>query len=330
MSRGATFGVTALAAVAVTACGGSSKPTRTETAHHSAAHAVATVKAPPPLQQLLPRVKGAKPSENASVTAGTSVELIVRVPAADASKSLTVSIERTGSTTFAATSAVLGTPLKQSGVIQVSGANAQISAMTWKCAFPSSTFCPVHVASSSPSLVRLNLPHHQGAVKLTIALDRPGAAKHSKAPIQLGPPAPGSPVQATLKLSASGSGSGGKAASTPAGGGSVTAAPGSVIRVAVRLAPGSPAQGTLRIAIPRTSGPSIEVQAGGTASSPSSTATVSSSAGAIRVSRVVWRCELPPATFCPFSSVHATASGIALMLPTPRVPVVLSLTTEKG
>src|SRR5206468_6875285 len=67
-------------------------------------------------------------------------------------------------------------------------------------------------------------------------------------------------------------------------------------RVAVRVTPvrNSPAGATLRIAIPSTAGKPITVAGGGTASSPSSKATINGAGGKrIRVVGLRYRCGLP-------------------------------------
>lgn len=320
-----------LGAVAVASCGGSSSKstTTTSTTHTGSTTSTGGHKGAPPLQQVVAHVKGATPGNSASASPGTPVVVIVHVPQADASKPLEIALDRTGPTTFTATSTVLGTPLHQTSVIHESGANAQITSVRWKCAFPKETFCPVHVAASSPTHVKLSIPKYPGAVELTVLLALPGAVK-TPTLLPLGLPAPGSADQATVQVTAVAPKTAGKTPTPPAPSSSATAVPGSTINVAVRLASGSPAQGTLRIAIPQTSGHSIVVQAGGTAASPASTATVMSSSGNLRISSVVWGCQLPPATFCPLQSIHTTGTGLVITLPTPRIPVSLSLLTDKG
>jgi hypothetical protein len=100
-----------------------------------------------------------------------------------------------------------------------------------------------------------------------------------------------------------------------------------VVHVRVQPQQGSPANATLRIAIPHTSGKSIAIEAGGTAKQPASTATIN---GNIRVSGLSYTCGLPPATFCPFTSIKTTSTGLTLTMPTPRVPVILTLLTAKA
>lgn len=321
MFRSATLGMMLSAALAVAACGGSShSPTTTTTTPTRTTTGGGHQTGGSFFQHLVPDVSGAKPVAATSVTAGTPVEVVVKVPAAQAAKPLNVAIDQAGPATFNVTSTVAGTSLRQAGVIHVRGGSAQIGEVRWTCVFPAKSFCPVHVAASSTSHVRLNIPKHPDTVQVRVLLDRPGVSQRPEV-IPLGPPAPGQPVKAKLRLSAG--------SSSP--GTSVTAAPGATVRVEANLVLPSPAGGTLRIAFPHAAGQSIAVQAGGTAANPSSTATITSSGGAIKIDRVTWRCLLPPATFCPFSTVHKTATGIEITLPTPRVRTVeLELTIAKG
>jgi hypothetical protein len=319
MFRSATLMM--LAALAAAACGGSSHSKTTPTGSTQASTGGGQQTAGPQFQHLVPDVSGAKAATSASVNAGTPVEVVVKVPANQAGRPLTIAIDQLGPATFGVTSTVAGTPLRQSGQIHVRGGSAQISEVRWTCVFPARSFCPVQAAAPSTSHVRLNIPKHPDTVQLRVLLDRPGAS-HQPTAASLGPPAPGHPVMAKLRLS---SASGGSRGTT------VTATPGGTVRVEVNIPPHSPAGGKLRIAIPNTSGQSIVVQAGGTAAKPSSTATITSSGGSIRIRGVSWRCLLPPATFCPFSAVHKTATGIEIALPTPHVATVeLQLSIAKG
>lgn len=330
MSRSATV-VAVIAAVALAACGGSSKSSTTTTSQSSTTKTGAGGQkaATAPLQQVVAHVKGAVPGNSATVNPGTPVVIVVKVPSTYASKQLTIGVTRTGPTTFTATSSVVGAPLHQSSLIHVGAPNAQITSLRWKCTFPKEGYCPVRVVSSSATQVNLSLAKHPTAVKLTMLLDLPGSVK-APSLIPLGLPAAGTAVQATVKVTAVAPKSSGKSQKPPAPSTSVTAVPGSVIEALVQVPPGTPAQENLRIAIPQTSGHSITIQAGGTAASPASTATVLSSSGNIHVSTVTWACQLPPATFCPLKSIGATTTGLQMTLPTPRIPVSLALLTEKG
>jgi hypothetical protein len=322
-------------AIGLAACGGSSKSPTTTAGTTSTTktsggghHKGGPNNGPAPLQQIQAHVKGSVPSQTANVSPGTPVVLIVQVPKNYASKTLHIAIDRTTPTTFTATSTVVGTPLHQTSTIHESTGGAQITSVRWKCTFPIPSFCPVNVPASSPTHVQLTTARHLAAIKLSLLFDRPGAVPApSLAP--LGLPAQGSAVRATVRLAVK-TPSGAKTQSASSRGTTVTAAPGSVINAVVEPESGSPAQGTLRIAVPHTSGSSITIEAGGTAGSPASTATVNSSSGSLRITGVAWGCQLPPATFCPFKSIHTTKTGLEVTLPTPRVPVALSMTTDKG
>lgn len=264
------------------------------------------------------------------VTPGAPFAIVVRVPAAQMAKLLEVAIDRTNPSTFVATSTVPGTSLHQTSQIHASVPGLQITSLRWKCVLRRATICPVHVVSSSGAHVKLSLHSHGIPVELSGILDRAGAQPHRRL-LPLGPPAPGSPDQATVKVTA--------IAPTPRGtrpprpappSGSTTAAPGATILVLVQVPSGAPQRGTLRIAIPHTSGKSISIQAGGTAQQPSSTATVTSTGGNIHILSLVYGCSLPPATFCPFSSTMTTGAGLVVALPTPRIPVSLTLLTAKS
>jgi hypothetical protein len=281
-----------------------------------------------PLQQVA--AHGTNPGNSAKATPGDPIAIIVRVPPAYISKPVNIAIDRTGPTTFVATTTVAATSLHASSQIQTSVPGLQIASLRWKCVVPGGTFCPVHTPGSSSNHVKLSLHSHGIPVELSAIFDRPGATP-APSLLPLGLPAPGSPDQATVKVTAVAPVARGKRPPSPAPpSSSATAAPGATLQVVVQLLQGSPASGTLRIAIPRASGKSISIQAGGTAQQPASTATVTSTGKDIRVVGAVYDCSLPPATFCPFSSTTVTGTGLVLTLPTPRVPVTLTLPTANA
>ena len=313
-------------AAVIAGCGGSSKSSSTNSATTTEAHRKAKPKRPTtkPLQQLRVNAKGAKPASSVNVNPGQVVAIVVRVPAVNAGKHVDIAIDQTAPSTFAVTSTVLGTSLKATGQIKASAAGLQISAVHWGCKYPR-TFCPLTVASSSNTRVKLGGKSLLIPITVTALFDRPGAVRTPRL-IPLGPPAPGSGVQAKLVAVVPPKSKGTK--QSP--GSSVTATPGSVVNVRVQPLPGSPAHATLRIAIPHTSGNAIIVEGGGRAGQPSSTATINSSSGSMRISGLSWACALPPATFCPFSSIRTTSTGLEISVPTPQVPVTLTLLTAKA
>jgi hypothetical protein len=319
-----------MVAAAITACGGGGSSKSKSTSSSSTSSSVTNGdhkakhkgKRPPvPLQQVRVNVQGSALGANANAKPGQVVTILVRVPPADAAKRLTIAIDRTGPKTFVATSSVAGTPLHASGQINESSAGTGIALVHWGCRLPPMTFCPVKVVSSSPSHVKLTVDAPSVPVALTARFAKPGTVPTPRL-LALGLPAPGSGIPATVQVTSQNKGS------KPAPLSSTTSAsPGSLIHVRVQPQPGSPAHATLRIAIPHTSGKSIAIEAGGTAKQPASTATVN---GNIRVSGLVYSCGLPPATFCPLSSIKTTSTGLELTLPTPQVPVTLTLLTANA
>jgi hypothetical protein len=321
----AAAGVASVAA----GCGGSSKSSTTTATTSTGAHRTtkskhASTKGPSPFQQLLVKGKGAQAASSVKVNPGQIVTIVVHVPSTVAGKKVTIAVDQTTPTTFTVTSAVAGAALKGTGQITASSPGLQISDVHWACKYPT-TFCPLTVLSSSSTHVKLSAKASSIPVTLTALFNHPGAGRSPRL-ISLGPPAPEASVQAKLLLAVPPRTKGSK----PTPGTSVTASPGSVVRVRVQPVPGSPAHATLTIAIPHTSGSTITVQAGGTSSQPSSTATINSSSGSLRISGVAWRCALPPGTFCPLSSVKTTSTGLEISVPTPRVPVTLTLITAKA
>jgi hypothetical protein len=308
-----------LIAVAISACGGgSSKSKSTSSSSTSSSVTSGNHKAKPkgkrppvPLQQLRANVKGSVLGTNANPKPGQVVTILVRVPPADAAKRLTIAIDRTGPKTFAVTSSVTGTPLHATGQINESSPGAAIALVRWGCKLAPMTFCPLKVVSSSSAHVKLTVEKPAVPVTLTARFAKPGTVPTPRL-LVLGLPAPGSSVTATALVTSQSKG--GKPAPLSS---TTTATPGSVVHVRVQPQQGSPANATLRIAI----------EAGGTAKQPASTATIN---GNIRVSGLSYTCGLPPATFCPFTSIKTTSTGLTLTMPTPRVPVILTLLTAKA
>jgi hypothetical protein len=230
---------------------------------------------------------------------------------------------RTSPTVFTVTSTVLGTPLKVSGRVTVSAPNQQIVALNYACELPPRTFCPLRVIHSSPTQLIIGSHGPQIPIALSVTAGAPGSVKTQRLQ-PLGPPAPGSPVQATILMtSAAKKGKPAKPSS------STTLAPGGRIIVLVRAAPGTAAGAKLRIDLPHTSGNSITIGAGGSPGSPSASATATSSRGKIRISGVQYACHLPPYTFCPVATT-VTSTGLNFSIPAPQVPVALVFTTASG
>jgi hypothetical protein len=318
-----------MVAAVTAACGGSSKSHTTSSTTTTPAHTATKPTKPKstaakPLQQLRVNAKGQQPGSSVKVNPGQVVSIVVRVPATDVGKKINIGVDQTNSTTFTVTSAVTGTSLNATGQISASTPGLQISGMHWACKYPR-TFCPLTVLSSSTSHVKLTAKSSTVPLTVTALFDHPGAVKPPRL-IPLGPPAPGSAVTAKLLVAVPPKSKGSK----PVAGTSVTASPGGIVNVRVQPVPGTPAHATLRIAIPHTSGNSITVEAGGTGGQPSSTATINSSSGTMRISGLGWRCALPPATFCPFSSIKTTFSGLEIAVPAPQIPVTLALLTDKA
>jgi hypothetical protein len=158
----------------------------------------------------------------------------------------------------------------------------------------------------------------------TLLFVKQGAIKAGRL-ARLGAPSSGAAVQAAALLAVP-STSGSK---TPAPSPKATAGPDSTVLLYVRPARGSPEGGKLRVVLPREAGKSLHVQAGGTASAPSSTATIKAKSGRIRIADVVHSCQLPPTTFCPVD-VRKTSKRIVMLLDTPRVGVRVALRMAAG
>src|SRR5436305_9283492 len=245
-----------LVALVVAACGGgsSSSSTTSTTATHGGTKTGHKTHTPPPLQQLRVVKKGSPPAgTSATAKPGDPVAILVRVPAADATKQLTVAIDRTADTTFTVTSEVAGTPLKATSQITESSGGAEILGVRYACRLQPLTFCPLQVTSSSSTHVKLKIPNPKIPVSLVVQLGAPGSIRAPQL-VALGPPAPGSSVSAKVLVTATPKTKGTK---PPPLGTSVSITPGSVIRVRVTVAPGAPAHATLPIKIPHTSGHSI-------------------------------------------------------------------------
>jgi hypothetical protein len=322
--RGGVYLLLAAAVVIATAaCGGSSKTTQTSsTTPHST-----TTKSKPAAQtltqQLKSQTKGSKPGTSATVKAGQPFLVLTKVPSQDATKTVRVKVTRTSPTVFSVTSTVVGTPSQATGQVTVSSPNQQIVAVNYACQLPPRTFCPGRVVHSSPTQLTMGFHGPQIPIALSVTVGAHGSVKTPRLE-PLGPPAPGSPVQATIQVT-----SAAKKGKPAKPGSSTTLAPGGRIVALVRAAPGTAAGATLRIEIPHTSGNSITIGAGGTSGSPSASATATSSAGKIRIAGVQYACRLPPYTFCPVTT-NVTSSGLNFTMPAPQVPVAMVFTTAAG
>jgi hypothetical protein len=311
----------ALAAAVLGGCGGGSKSSSTSTSvasttSQSTTTTTSTAPAPSKLVQRVVEV-GAPKGTTPPVKPGAEVVISVRTPSSADGKRLTVGFNQAGPAGFAVTSSVAGAPLKARARLKAATAGLQLVSLEWVCKLPAETFCPV-TAKSAGASAQLQLKAGPNPVVLIARIDRPGSVPVPKLHV-LAPPAPSAPVTATIKLEVTSS----KASGHPTAATTVSAGAGSEVVGIVRAANGSPAGATLRISIPNTSGKTIAVHAGGTASSPSATATITSGSS-IRVSDLSYTCKLPPATFCPMK-VKQTATGLLLTLPTPVVPVVFKL-----
>jgi hypothetical protein len=186
----------------------------------------------------------------------------------------------------------------------------------FNCQLPPNTFCPVRSQRVGSGAVLSFKATRNIAMRLDIG--KPGELP-PEGQIPLGSSSPGSAVSAEVTVRTAGTETEGPPTNT------TEAKPDDHVSVTVRPERGSPADATLRIAFPKTSGDSITVEGGGTDGQPSSTATIDSSKGPIRVENIRYNCKLPPNSFCPID-VRQTKTGIEMALKTPTTPVPLQLT----
>jgi hypothetical protein len=212
---------------------------------------------------------------------------------------------------------------KKTAVLDLTDSKLTLGRVVYACRLGADSFCPVRTKKTG-GRTELRMAKGKAPVVLNLLLEHKGATKPTRL-ATLGAASAGSPVRAAVAL-----------VSVPADKGKpspastqVTAAADGRVVVYVRPAQDSPSRGTLRIAIPRTRGKSIEVQAGGDASNPTSRATIRAKSGRVQVAEVDYNCLLPPATFCPVRT-RKSAKRFLVLLKTPRVPVRLVLRLAGG
>ncbi len=196
--------------------------------------------------------------------------------------------------------------------------------LQYRCELPPTTFCPLTESIRTKGGLRLRLKGTATPVVFLVPL-ADGEQPPQPRLIPLGLPARDAAVNATALLRVVG---GTAKPAVPEE--QIAAEAGDTIQALIRPMAKSPAAGRLRIAIPRTAGESLRVEAGGTSTKPYSTAKINVKGGGLRIVSVVWTCHVLSASFCPIGTINRTETGLTLALVTPRVPVVLILTTAKG
>ncbi len=208
----------------------------------------------------------------------------------------------------------------ETSTVRLADESLKIDRLVYGCQLPPKTFCPLRRVSREGQRVTLTTKGGRLPVLLSVVIQRKTTDATARlAP--LGPSSPGSPVTAVAQVTRLATKADEKGTPLAA---EVRAGAGASVRVLVRAAKGSPADGALRIAVPRMSGQTIEVRAGGVASRPASTAKIVAFSGRLRVAQISYTCGLPPATFCPLKPVAQNGKRVVFRIPTPRVPVVLT------
>jgi len=271
--------------------------------------------------------EGSEPSEFASdgrLEGAGIVQLTLAPPESNATSSeATVSIERSSPDELRVTSRPRGGGRIERSTVELSDPGLKIDRLIYKCGLPNNTFCPLRQVKRRGGDISVKTGDTRIPVSLLLSFAK------TDAPVglaELGPKAPGSPIDAEIKVTTVASET--RKEATPSGPSTEAGADERVVAV-VRTSPESPAGGVLRIAVPRSSGSSIEVQAGGTRGAPASTAKINATKGRIRVADLSYSCQLPPETFCPLKKIRRTPTGLLLELPTPRVPVSLIFTVAR-
>lgn len=263
-------------------------------------------------------------TSNVSAKPGDLLQLRIVVPPAAIGKPVIVRVPTITGPTLSVQTSAAGE--NATSTLRSSGAGGlKILDVQYRCGLPPTTFCPLTQAKRTKLGLRLELKGRAAPILFNLPLGKPGQTLPAVRLIPRSRPAPGSPIAATVLVRAVG-----KDAKVVPPTKNVNIKSGGIVQALIRPAVSSPIGGTLRIAIPRTSGKSIEIQAGGTAGKPSSVASFATTSGAIRVDAVAWSCRLPPATFCQINDVRRTPTGLVLALRTPPVPVALILNIAKG
>lgn len=326
-----------LSAVILAGCGGGgdSAPSPTEATTPPATGVTGTTADPKEREPAPELIQGAriaggdKPQafteDGVEAAPGGLLQLRISVPASAVGKEVTVSVPKTTGKVLEVTTKA-ARESKTTRVTSSTDGRLKVMDVQYRCSLPPATFCPAAVSGKAGSgSVRLRFDGTEAPVVLNVPLGRAGEALPPVRLLPLGLPAKGAPVDAEALLRAVVRD--GKSAPPAA---AITAKPGTLVQAFIRPAEGSPRGGTLRIAIPKTSGEAIKLQAGGVAGDPAATATLKSQSGRLRIGSVTWSCRLPPGTFCPISKVNRTSTGLVLELPTPRVPIVLAMELARG
>lgn len=260
---------------------------------------------------------------SAEVTGPATVQVRVSPSRSEEGARPTLTISRTSPRKLTIRSRLKSDGATEEATIDLPGSKLAIGRLAYSCRLPPDTFCPVQ-ATRSEDRIKLRAARSRVPLVATMQIEPKSKIKATRL-VQLRGSAPGSPVQATALLAVP-STSGGK---TPSPTAKATADADSTVLLYVRPARGSAEGGRLRIVVPRKAGESLKVQAGGTASDPSSTATIRAKSGRIRIADVVYSCLTPPATFCPVD-VDKSSKRSVMVLDTPRVGLRMTLRIAAG
>jgi hypothetical protein len=260
---------------------------------------------------------------NARLSGPGTIRVVLGAPPPSAtSGKATLTVERVSPRKLMVTAEASGGGRTEASTIALGEPGLKLDRLQYNCQLPPATFCPLRDVRRKGQRATVLTKGGRVPVSLTLFMAREVTDVSGRL-AALAPPAPGSPVDATVMVSTLPSKPGEKpAAQKP----ETTAGDKARVLAVIRPAQGSPAGGSLRIAVPRTSGETIAIQAGGAAGKPASTARIRGAKGKIRILGLSYSCQLPPATFCPLKDLRQTDSGLVMRLPTPRVPVALVLT----